>query len=585
MAVGKQSFLSQQEDYFDSLFGSTEKKSITANPYGMIAERAAQAKKLAQIEHEYRLKEQFIPAPQEGIIMPDNPITENRQISQAVDVAKKASAELAGQINVGLNDFTRQLGLPADSKLDEPTFVKLMKIKEASSDPKTGVINTELLKKNLAQTGSWWSQTFNPERIKKVFDNPTTDTEVKARDNIYNAATAYEGKKVHDYTITAANNMWNSAVDLAGQDKSMKAVWEKEFKAYGKRGESLDDFIKDVMANQGTVDKNNRFHTVVSKGAGNTLETSEHNIANEVFNRVNKNTNNKLTDLVNKTMITRRYSQEDDKTALGKLTKGINNDIAVGSFKGYGLNGQDGLKWQDINGKVIPIKDPSKISGIKSSYIMTPTGVMLSIVADIKDGKETKTVKTYSDIRPELKPTIALAMKSDAFEIAKTNPALAAQLSNSARLLEDGYASYPDYKYRNSTTNSNNVQMPVSGASTEYNITDNISNDFIGKPVNIRGVEFGLKRLGFGDSQKSVIVAKGTDKNGVRYEKVLKLTNGELSDSPIYYYTDPNDALKELNLFNLKSDDAVKQNVEINENNRRTTTSSSSSSSSQSNTF
>jgi len=567
MKVGKDRYIAQQFDYFNNLFGSTSKEKIEANPYGLIATKASYAKKQADYEHQLRLKEQFIPAPVEGLMMPDKPLQETRVISNAKQAAEAGYKETTNQLQSGMKDLTRALGLPSGQQLDESTYVQLMKIKNESKDA-NGKINPQLLQQKLAQQGQWWTQTFNSNKIAQVFDNPITESGIKMRDNIEQGNMAFESRKVHQFTINQANDAWNSARDAALSDGTTKAAWQKEFQKYGKRGETLESFISETLASQGQVNSTNRFYekkiTPTTLMGGKAIE-SEHNVANEILNRINTNTNNKMENIISKTMPTYRYTQNDKTMPMGELSNKVSYDIGAGLFSGYGMNGQAGLKWEDANGKSVTVSDPTKLGNTTTSFINTPNGLMMSITTELKDGKETRVLKSYSDVRDEVKPTVVRALKSEAFQIQKTNPAAASELLHSARMLENGASSMPNFEFRNSPVNSANKQIPVAGKNQNYNITDNISNNFIDTPVEKYGMKFGLKRVGFGESQRTVIVQEGIDsRTGKKIEQIIKLRNGQLDDSGTYDYKNQNAALKELDLFHLNNDDDIKQEVEMN---------------------
>jgi hypothetical protein len=497
----------------------------------------------------------------------------------AKQAAEAGYKETTNQLQSGMKDLTRALGLPSGQQLDESTYVQLMKIKNESKDA-NGKVNPQVLQQKLAQQGSWWTQTFNPNKVAQVFDNPTTESAIKMRDNIEQGNMAFESRKVHQFTINQANDAWNSARDAALGDGTTKAAWQKEFQKYGKRGETLESFISETLASQGQVNNTNRFYT--ERAANNNVEDSmdkrnnamagnkakivtQHNIANEILNRINTNTNNKMENIIAKSMPTYRYTQNDKTMPMGELSNKVSYDISAGLFSGYGINGQAGLKWEDANGKSVSVSDPTKLGNTTTSFINTPNGLMMSITTELKDGKETRVLKSYSDVRDEVKPTVVRALKSEAFQVQKTNPAAAAELLHSARMLENGASSMPNFEFRNSPINSANKEIPVAGKNQNYNITDNISNNFIDTPVEKYGMKFGLKRVGFGESQRTVIVQEGIDsRTGKKIEQIIKLRNGQLDDSGTYDYTLQNNALKELNLFHLNNDDDIKQAVEMN---------------------
>jgi hypothetical protein len=572
MAIGREKYLSEQKKYFSALFGFSDMNDVKANEVTMQTRKLAAQKKM-QDEYLYKMKDMFIQPPTEGIAMPDTPLKETRTITNAVDAAKGAINGLNGQINTGMDALASQLGLPKGMKLNESTFTKLMDLRKASED-KNGIVNAALLKQNLTKTGSWWSQTFNADNIANLYNNPgelpngeklnqkDTKYRIQQRELSKQADDAIEQRKGHDFTIQAANNMWNSVSQESLKNPELKAAWEKEYNTSKKPGETLEQFMSDVLANQGTVDKKNRFYTTRISGGKESQKSTEHNVANEIFQRINTKTNGVLQSKIDPTLTTYRYNQVGKDMPITELTKQVDNDIERGLFKGYGMNGEPNLKWQDANGVEAEVKDPKTISNVKSSIVMTPTGAMLSITANIGG----KTIKTYSDIREELKPTAARSMKAEAFEVQKTNPNLASQLANSARLLEDGFSAMPNMRYKNDVLNSESKQTDVVGADGKYAITDRISKDFISKPFSQGGSKYGIKRIG--NNNRSVIVQEGVDESGNKVERIIKLRNGKPASSTSYDYESDDIAYKELNLLKLNSDPTVMQEVEISKQRR-----------------
>lgn len=554
MSIGRQQYLGEQKKYFSALFGYSDINDVKANEVTLQTRRLAAQKKM-QDEYLYKMKDMFIQPPSEGIVMPDTPLKETRTITNAVDQAKTAISGLNGQIGKGMETLTKELGLPKGMVLNESTFTKLMQMRAESQD-KNGIVDPKVLQAKLAQQGQWWTSTFNPAKIAQVFNAPQGDAQINARGMAIQAGDAVEQRKAHDFVVQSANNMWNSVSQESLKNPELKAAWEKEYNSMKRPGETLEQFMNDVLANQGTVDKSNRFYTKRLSGGAVSRET-EHNVANEIFQKINTKTNGVLQKAIDPTLTTYRYNQSGKDMPVTELTSQVDNDIARGLFKGYGMNGEPNLKWQDMTGETIDVKDPKTISNVKSSVVMTPTGAMLSITANIGG----KTIKTYSDVREELKPTAARALKAEAFEVQKTNPNLAAQLANSARLLEDGFSSMPNMRYKNDVLNSGVKQTDVVGADGKYAITDRISKDFIGKPFSKGASQYGIKRIG--NDNHAVIVEEGLDERGQKVERIIKIRDGKVASSPTYYYNNDSDAYKELNLLKLNSDPSVMQTVEI----------------------
>jgi hypothetical protein len=566
MAIGREKYLGEQKEYFSALFGFSDMNDVKANEVTMQTRKLAAQKKM-QDDYFMKLKEQTFAPPLEGVSMPDTPLKETRTITNAVDQAKTASKGLTNQITQGADAFAKELGLPAGMKLDEQTFDKLIQIRKASED-KTGKINPTLLKQNLANTGQWWSNTFNADKMANMFNNPT-EQQLKTIQAVDLARTGFEQRKAHDAIIQSANNMWNSVSQASLNNPELKSAWEKEYNSNKKQGETLEQFMSDVLANQGVVDKSNRFYITRDRGgARGTVVKTEHNTATEIFQRINTKTSGGLQKQVDPTIATYRYNQMQEGMPMTDFAKQVNNDVQNGALKGYGLNGESSLKWKDLNGKEFAIPDTkATLTNVKSQVVMSGVGAQLKITANMGG----QTVTSYSDIREEMKPIAEKSMKAEAFQIQKTNPNLAAKMVGSAIMLEEGISAMPNVKFKNDVLNSSVQQTDVKGADGEYSITDRISKDYNGKTFTRDGFIYGLKRVGNGE--RTAIVQSGY-KDGKPYERILKVQNGRIASSKTYDYDNDDIAKKEFYLLNLNSDPNIKQEVEISNKRRSVSTNS-----------